>query len=112
LNDVSIFGADGAAFTADDGFNILAGSPAVNNGTDFGQTRDVMGNAILGAPDIGAYESSSQQTSFHPADLDQSCDISIGEIVSFIGLWQTDSTAYPMRTMMDAVGKWKSGRAC
>jgi hypothetical protein len=56
--------------------------------------------------------STKYQCSAHPADLDQSCDIDIGELVSYIGLWQADSTAYPMRVMMDAVGKWKSGTAC
>lgn len=56
VNPNLILGADAAGFTADDGFNILSGSPAINAGAVFGQTRDIRNNPISGLPDIGAYE--------------------------------------------------------
>ena len=52
----SILGTDGVGFTADDGFNILSGSPAINAGLILGQIRDIRNNSISGIPDIGAYE--------------------------------------------------------
>jgi hypothetical protein len=56
INVNSPLGADGIPFTADDGFNLRAGSPAINAGTATGDTVDIMGNPIVGSPDIGAYE--------------------------------------------------------
>ena len=38
-------------------FSLQAGSPAINHGVDVGLTQDINGNPIVGAPDIGAYES-------------------------------------------------------
>ena len=38
-------------------FSLQTGSPAINAGTDVGLTQDILGNPIVGAPDIGAYES-------------------------------------------------------
>lgn len=49
-------GNDGIFFTNDDGFRLLEGSPAINNGINIGFTYDIMGNPITGNPDIGAYE--------------------------------------------------------
>jgi hypothetical protein len=37
-------------------FNIQSSSPAINAGLDVGLTADYVGNAIVGLPDIGAYE--------------------------------------------------------
>ena len=51
-----LMGADGIPFTEDDGFRLIEGSPAINNGIDVGFTYDIMGNPISGNPDIGAYE--------------------------------------------------------
>jgi hypothetical protein len=48
-------GADGIPFTADDGFALRAGSPALHKGTATSDTTDIRGNPIVGAPDIGAY---------------------------------------------------------
>ena len=56
INVNSPLGADGIPFTADDGFNLRAGSPAINAGTSVGDTTDIIGNPIVGNPDIGAYE--------------------------------------------------------
>jgi len=56
INVNSPLGADGIPFTADDGFNLRAGSPAVDAGTSTGDTVDILGNPIDGNPDIGAYE--------------------------------------------------------
>ena len=36
--------------------SLQTGSPAINAGTDVGLTRDILGNPIVGLPDIGAYE--------------------------------------------------------
>ena len=49
-------GADGIPFTNDDGFRLLEGSPAIDNGIDVGFSFDIMGNPISSNPDIGAYE--------------------------------------------------------
>jgi parallel beta-helix repeat protein len=38
-------------------FSLQAGSPAINNGVDVGLTKDILGNPIVGTPDIGAVES-------------------------------------------------------
>ena len=38
-------------------FSLQAGSPAINAGVDVGLTEDILGNIIVGLPDIGAYES-------------------------------------------------------
>ncbi len=56
LDPTSVLGADGLPFTADDGFNLAAGSPAINKGKATVDTTDLRGNPIVGAPDIGAYE--------------------------------------------------------
>src|SRR5262249_28459812 len=56
LNSNSTFGADGVPFTADDGFNIAAGSPTIDHGLATPDTVDILGNPIVGTPDIGAYE--------------------------------------------------------
>jgi hypothetical protein len=56
LNKSNVMGSDGIPFTTDDGFRLLEGSPAINNGIDVGFTYDIMGNPISGNPDIGAYE--------------------------------------------------------
>ena len=36
--------------------SLQVGSPAINAGTDVGLTHDILGNPIVGLPDIGAYE--------------------------------------------------------
>jgi hypothetical protein len=56
LDPTDILGQDGAPFTADDGFNLLPGSPAIDKGTATIDASDIRGNPIVGAPDIGAYE--------------------------------------------------------
>lgn len=42
--------------TANRDFTLQAGSPAINAGVDVGLTTDILGNPIVGAPDIGCYE--------------------------------------------------------
>jgi parallel beta-helix repeat protein len=37
-------------------WSLQAGSPAINAGTNLGLTRDLLGNPIVGLPDIGCYE--------------------------------------------------------
>ncbi|MEP7377737.1 MAG: PKD domain-containing protein [Chitinophagaceae bacterium] len=49
-----------ALFTADgSNFTLLALSPAINNGTPVGLTKDILGNPITGLPDLGAFEKTS-----------------------------------------------------
>lgn len=43
-------------------FHLKAGSPAINAGTSVGLTVDYLGNAIVGLPDMGAYESPADTT--------------------------------------------------
>jgi hypothetical protein len=59
LNPESLLGADSIPFTADDGFNLQAGSAAIDKGTNVGIAADIRGTAITGPPDIGAYEYTS-----------------------------------------------------
>jgi hypothetical protein len=59
LNPESILGGDSTPFTADDGFNLLAGSAAIDKGSNVGIPADIRGTAIAGNPDIGAYEYSA-----------------------------------------------------
>jgi len=56
LNATSPLGTDGIPFTADDGFNLTAGSSAINAGSNVGVTTDIRGNTRVGNPDLGAYE--------------------------------------------------------
>ena len=49
---------------------------------------------------------------YHRADEDQSCTISQAELLAWINYWYSDSTAYPMWEMMQAVGFYYSGNAC
>lgn len=56
INADNVLGADGVAYTADDGFDLNAGSPCINGGMDVGFSSDIRGVAITGLPDIGAYE--------------------------------------------------------
>ena len=37
-------------------FSLQVGSPAINAGTDVGLTQDILGNPMVGLPDMGAYE--------------------------------------------------------
>jgi len=48
--------ADPLFVSAGTDFSLQAGSPAINAGVDVGLTTDYLGNAIVGLPDIGAYE--------------------------------------------------------
>lgn len=56
INATSPLGADGIPFTADDGFNITAGSSAVNAGSNVGVPVDILGLSRTNTPDLGAYE--------------------------------------------------------
>jgi hypothetical protein len=42
--------------TDESDYNLKAGSPAINSGTDVGLTTDFAGKPVRGTPDIGAYE--------------------------------------------------------
>ena len=55
-DNVNPMGADGIWFTMDDGLRIQTGSPAIDAGINLGLGVDIIGNPIVGAPDIGAYE--------------------------------------------------------
>jgi hypothetical protein len=46
-------------------FALQAGSPAINTGTNVGLTTDYLGNAIMGVPDIGAYEYQPVVTTYY-----------------------------------------------
>lgn len=37
-------------------FSLQSGSPAINQGVDLGLTQDILGNPIVGLPDMGCYE--------------------------------------------------------
>jgi len=44
-------------FVSSSDFHLQSGSPAINAGVNVGLTSDYVGNAIVGTPDIGAYDS-------------------------------------------------------
>ena len=47
---------------------------------------------------------------YHRADNNpQDGNVCMGELLDFIASWKYDSTAYPMREMMEAIGLWKVG---
>lgn len=54
--DVNSFTTDPLFTTEFTDLSLQAGSNAINNGTDVGLTTDILGNPIVGNPDIGAYE--------------------------------------------------------
>ncbi len=56
VNATNALGADGIPFTADDGFNLTSGSPAINAGASIGIAKDIRAQARTGQPDLGAYE--------------------------------------------------------
>lgn len=56
LNIANPLGVDGLPFTSDDGFNLTAGSAAINAGINTPETQDILLNPIVGNPDLGAYE--------------------------------------------------------
>jgi hypothetical protein len=56
LNPSNVFGPDGKPFTADDGFNLLPGSPAIDKGAPTPYHTDITGLVRKGSWDIGAYE--------------------------------------------------------
>jgi hypothetical protein len=50
---------------------------------------------------------------YHPADTDSPfCQISIDELLAYIELWKQDSTANPMRVLMEGIGYYYSGDYC
>jgi hypothetical protein len=73
IDPTSPLGADGIPFTADDGFNIKAGSAAIGKGVNVGLTTDIRGNPVPATPSIGAYEYGAASTnpviSVSPASL-------------------------------------------
>jgi hypothetical protein len=56
LDSTNVLGADGVPFTADDGFNLRAGSAAIDRGTPTIDVAAMGDRPIVGQPDIGAYE--------------------------------------------------------
>ena len=51
----STYGVD-PLFVGSSDFSLKPGSPAINSGTYVGFSKDIIGNPIVGNPDIGAYE--------------------------------------------------------
>ena len=50
--------------------------------------------------------------SYHPADTDFSCSISLPELNSYIVSWKYDSQANPMGRLIEALVYYYSGNAC
>ena len=66
IDPTSVFGADGIPFTADDGFNVQAGSPLIGAGVATTKTTDILGNTLPAHPTIGAYEYAPSAPSTNP----------------------------------------------
>jgi len=50
---------------------------------------------------------------YHPADTQSPfCEIDMGEVMAFVGLWLLNSQEYPMRELMEAIGYYYSGSYC
>ena len=54
---------------------------------------------------------SAEQT-YHEADLDNSCDIDIDELMVFMNRWKVSIADVGMVEMMDAIALWKFGNSC
>jgi hypothetical protein len=108
----SIFGDDNIPFTSDDGFNILDGSPAIDGGADFGQTRDIMDNIIEGAPDIGPYEYVSGDPeeptipNYYVADTNQDGIIQTNETIVYAKKWK-NYQGVSLRELIATIKLWK-----
>ncbi|MCK5788694.1 MAG: right-handed parallel beta-helix repeat-containing protein, partial [Chlamydiia bacterium] len=70
-------------------FTLQVGSPAINNGVDVGLTTDILGNPILGIPDIGVVE---MQKKYTTEDI-TICDGSSYESWTTAGHYQRTLTA-------------------
>jgi parallel beta-helix repeat protein len=75
------------SFISTTNFNLHSGSPAINAGTNVGLTRDFRGAAILGVPDIGAYEYTGAITTTLPV-----------QVTSFTGAVQGNTIALDWKT--------------
>ena len=63
-------------------FRTIAGSPAINFGTNVGLTRDFIGNPIVGNPDAGIYEYVTTRSNKFYVDPSSKSTIADGSIVS------------------------------
>jgi hypothetical protein len=93
------------------------GSPAIDNGANLGTPYHIDYDGVTRPQgsdwDIGAFEFSGQQIQHHPADTTSPfCQISIDELLAYIELWKQDSTANPMRVLMEGIGYYYSGDYC
>ena len=105
----SILGLDGIAFTEDDGYNILSGSPAIDNGKYVGLQKDIRLQEIIGNPDIGAYEYIPLETCNHPAEQGTpDCIISLNELTAYVNSWKSD-LSISLVEVMEAINYWKAG---
>ena len=74
-------------FISPSNFNLNSGSPAIHTGTNVGLTRDFRGAAIIGLPDIGAYEYTGAITTTLPV-----------QVTSFTGAVQGNTVALDWKT--------------
>jgi hypothetical protein len=92
-------------------FHLQSGSPAIDNGTNVGLTRDYSGSIVPQglAPDIGAYEYTSATPCIHKSDTNCDGCVSGTELTAFIDLWYVDSSNPTLKELMEAIGLWKRG---
>jgi len=76
VNAGNPLGADGIPFTADDGYNLPAGSAAINAGSGATVPTDILGHTRTNAHDLGAYEYGAGDT---PVPTVPIIDLSLSE---------------------------------
>ncbi len=74
-------------------FALQASSTAINHGADVGLTTDFLGNAIVGLPDIGAYEYQGEEEPPDPGTFKPFSLVKNGKVISRNGLIISKNTS-------------------
>ena len=95
----------------------LLGTYTFNSGTSgsvvLSDASILTGQSDAVCADAIRWTSQGSGGSIHPADNNPANGCVLGnELTAFIALWKQDSTTYPMREMMDAVGFYLAGTGC
>lgn len=101
-NDVHGYLTDPLLVNTTTDFSLQSGSPAINAGVNVGLTHDILGNPIVGTPDIGAYESTipnsitTSTTTLAPTTTTTTTIVS----TPFITTWNTENAGSATKTIV------------
>ncbi|MEM7815822.1 MAG: sugar-binding protein, partial [Candidatus Aenigmatarchaeota archaeon] len=76
------------------------------NDRDSGSLRRLYMNETA---DLNTPKNWAKSILMHRSDENRNSCIEMTELLSFIGFWQSDSTAYPIKELMETIGFWKKG---